>query len=68
MNHYQHGDVECIDAIRSALSPEEFRGFCKGNIIKYVWREKHKGGRADLNKAADYLAWARDFNTSDEPC
>lgn len=57
---YAHGDIECIDAIRAALTPEEFIGFCKGNVIKYVWRERHKGGVTDLAKADDYLRWARE--------
>jgi hypothetical protein len=48
--------IECIQAIEAALTPEEFRGFCKGNAIKYAWREKHKGGDQDLQKAAWYLA------------
>ena len=56
-DHYRNGEVECIEAIRSALSEEEFRGFCKGNILKYVWRERHKGGMNDLQKAYDYLVW-----------
>lgn len=55
---YTHGGVECIDAIRAALTVEEFRGFCKGNIIKYVWRERYKGCNEDLRKAKDYLIWA----------
>jgi len=54
--HYTAGGIECIDAIRAALTPEEFRGFCKGNAIKYSWREKLKGGDEDLKKAAWYLA------------
>lgn len=54
---YKHGEIECIDAIRAALTPEEFRGFCKGNVLKYVWRERHKGGAEDLHKASDYLDW-----------
>jgi len=53
--HYRQGDIECIDAIRAALTDEEFRGYCKGNAIKYTWREKHKGGDEDLKKAAWYL-------------
>ena len=56
--HYTQGSVECIDAIRSALTPEEFRGFCKGNVIKYAWREGSKGGNSDLLKAMDYIAYA----------
>lgn len=52
---YTHGSVECIDAIESALTPEEFRGFCKGNALKYIWRERWKGGQLDIDKAVDYL-------------
>lgn len=60
--HYrQEGDVECITALRSALGPEGFRGFCAGNVIKYVWRYRHKGTPADdLDKALQYLIWLRD--------
>ena len=53
--HYKKSDVECIDAISSALSPDEFKGYCKGNILKYVWRENHKGKKEDLKKAQWYL-------------
>jgi hypothetical protein len=57
-DHYRQGDIECIDAIRAALTDEEWRGFCKGNVLKYTWREKHKGGDGSLLKAQDYLRWA----------
>ena len=60
VSHYRNGDIECIDAIRSALTPVEFAGFCKGNVLKYVWREQHKGGSIDLAKALDYLRWAKE--------
>lgn len=53
--HYTQGGIECIDAIQAALTPEEFRGYCKGNAIKYVWRERHKGGAESVAKAAWYL-------------
>ena len=53
-SHYTRGAIECIDAIRAALTDEEFRGYCKGNMIKYVWRERYKGGNQDLEKAATY--------------
>lgn len=55
---YRHGGIECIDAIRAALTPEEFRGFCKGNVLKYLWRERQKGGDGDLAKAQDYICYA----------
>ena len=54
-SHYKQGDIECIDAIRAALTPDEFRGYCKGNVIKYVWRERHKGGDESLCKSLWYV-------------
>lgn len=60
-SHYQSkSGIECIDAIRAALTPEEFRGFCKGNIIKYVWRERHKGQDESLEKAIWYANEAKE--------
>ena len=56
-SHYQQGEVECIDAIRSALSKEEFEGYCRGAILKYCWRFRHKGGAEDLEKAKVYMDW-----------
>lgn len=53
--HYTNGNIECIDAIEAALTPEEFRGYCKGNALKYTWRERHKGGDESLEKAQWYL-------------
>lgn len=53
--HYTQGGIECIDAIRAALTADEFRGFCKGNSLKYIWRELHKGGDESLAKARWYI-------------
>ena len=53
--HYRQGKIECIDAIEAALTAEEFAGYCKGNLIKYAWRERHKGGKESLMKAQWYL-------------
>lgn len=53
--HYTNGDIECIDAIKAQLTDEEFRGYCKGNVVKYIWRERHKGGDQSLKKAEWYL-------------
>ena len=54
-DHYNVGNIECIDAIESALSPDQFAGFCRGNAIKYIWRCDSKGGNEDLKKALWYL-------------
>jgi hypothetical protein len=54
--HYTaKGTIECIEAIEAQLTTDEFRGFLKGNIAKYVWRELRKGGQEDLRKAQWYL-------------
>jgi len=54
-SHYNHGEIECIDAITAALTPDELKGFVRGNVIKYLWRMEHKGGLEDLKKAQWYL-------------
>ena len=36
--HYTSGGVECIEAIRSSMTADGFCDYCKGNIIKYIWR------------------------------
>jgi len=54
-SHYASGGLECIDAIEASMSAEEFQGYCKGNLIKYVWRYRDKGGVQDLQKANWYL-------------
>lgn len=43
--HYKLGlgEYEVIDIIKAALTPEEFRGYLKGNDLKYIFREPHKG-------------------------
>lgn len=52
--HYMQGSHECIDEIEAMLSPEEFRGFLKGNVIKYRYRANLKNGKEDLAKADNY--------------
>jgi len=56
-NHYLAGSIECIDAIEaSASSADAFRGYCKGNVQKYLWRMEHKGKpKEDALKAQWYL-------------
>lgn len=54
--HYNYGDIECIDCIEASLSSDEFEGFLHGNVFKYIWRYKHKGGIEDLKKAEWYLS------------
>jgi hypothetical protein len=53
--HYCDGAIECIEAIESQQTLEEFRGYLKGCIAKYMWRERHKGETESLKKAQWYL-------------
>jgi hypothetical protein len=53
-SHYKQGGIECIEAIKAALG-EGFPDYLRGNVIKYLWRYKEKGGVEDLRKSAWYL-------------
>lgn len=59
-SHYTQGGIECIEAIRASMPPEGFQDYCKGNVLKYIWRWRDKGGAEDLEKAKVYLQWAID--------
>ena len=55
-SHYTKGDIECIDAIESAVAGlKGIEAVCVSNIIKYTWRYKSKSGLEDLRKARWYL-------------
>ena len=54
--HYNTGSVECIEAIKASMSDTEFKGYLKGNAMKYLWRYDYKGKPVeDLKKAQWYL-------------
>lgn len=60
--HYDRGAVQPIDFMEGSFTEDEFRGYLKGNVVKYVSRYRYKGTpEADLTKAAVYLGWLRDF-------
>ena len=53
--HYNKGTMECLDVIKACLSNSEFKGFLKGNVLKYMYRKGDKGDALeDLNKACWY--------------
>lgn len=54
-NHYTSGKIEVIDIMEDQLTPEEYRGYIKGQVLKYTTRERHKNGDEDLKKAHWYL-------------
>lgn len=55
-SHYNTGNIECIDAIEESMSSIAFKGYLKGNCMKYLWRYGYKGKPVeDLKKATWYL-------------
>ena len=54
--HYNTGTIECIEAIEESMSSVAFKGYLKGNCMKYLWRYDYKGKQVeDLEKAGWYL-------------
>ncbi len=53
--HNNTGNVECIVAIQESMTPDAFKGYLKGNVLKYMWRYEYKNGTQDLEKAQWYL-------------
>jgi hypothetical protein len=53
--HYKSGGIEAIDYIRAKLTPAQFEGYLRGNILKYLSRAGSKGeALQDYAKAAWY--------------
>ena len=61
-NHYKlFPDLEVIEAIEKLLTPEEFKGYKKGNSLKYRLRAGKKDSiEQDISKALKYEAWLYD--------
>ena len=53
-DHYKQGDVECIEAIKAALGHDGFKAYCRGQVIKYIWRAEHKGTPIDDYRKAEW--------------
>lgn len=59
--HYINGSIETIDIIKMCLTPDEFAGYCKGNVIKYRERAPYKGNsQNDYKKARWYFEKLRE--------
>jgi len=53
--YYDAGGIETLDIIKAKLTPEQYRGFLLGNIIKYSCRVNHKGNfDRDIEKVRFY--------------
>jgi hypothetical protein len=51
--------LDVVDMIRAVLTPEQFSGYCLGNVIKYRMRagKKTMSPMEDLGKAHVYETW-----------
>lgn len=54
--HYNKAGIEAIEGIKGSMDINEYRGFLKGNVLKYLWRYEYKlKPLEDLKKAKWYL-------------
>ena len=60
-SHYNRYSREVIESIKGLCTPEEFRGYLKGNIIKYSARYGGKDGLQDIDKLAKYTQFLKEF-------
>ena len=59
--YYDAGGIETINIIRAKLTPEQFRGFLLGNVLKYSCRVNHKNqALQDVEKAFQYTKWLKE--------
>ena len=56
---------DSMDVVAKILGKEQFKGFLRGNALKYLIRYELKGGIDDLRKALDYIE--RLASLEDEP-
>ena len=55
-DHYNKGAIEAIEAIKASMPEHEFKGYLKGNALKYLWRYDYKGKPVeDLRKCRWYI-------------
>jgi len=62
-SYYDAGAIETLDIIRAKLTKKEYRGYLKGNAIKYLSRMAFKGdAERDAEKAKNYVTWLCELN------
>lgn len=68
-DYYNKNELSPLDAMKQGLlSKEEYKGFLKGNIIKYTIRagEKEDDSTNDINKAITYLNYLHEAIEDDK--
>jgi hypothetical protein len=56
--YYDVGGITVLDVMKAKMTPEQYRGYLLGNVIKYSLRLnwKHQS-KKDVKKLADYAKW-----------
>ena len=61
-SHYKDMPMQPIEVMQAVLTPDEYRGFLKGNIIKYSMRAGRKEGTDDAGKAEHYRQFLNEWD------
>lgn len=65
--HYKACIVEPILVMCAVLPSEQFKGFLRGNALKYRLRAGHKeDAKADIDKALRYEQWLKEYEETGE--
>lgn len=57
-SYYDIGNISAIEFIKAKLTPEQYKGYCLGNVLKYAARLNYKGApEKDVEKLLDYAEW-----------
>ena len=62
--HYKDMGMQPWHVMQAVLTPEEFRGYLKGNVIKYAMRAGKKADSDDTGKAKHYQHKLDEFNAT----
>jgi len=54
-SHYKDMPIQPWALMEAVLTPAEFKGYLKGNVIKYSMRAGHKENSDDAGKAKHYM-------------
>lgn len=55
-DHYTSIGMQPIEVMKANMTQQEFKGFLKGNIEKYLWRRKGQD-LLDYKKIVVYAQW-----------
>ena len=67
-DHYRSKKIQPWTAMESWMTREEFEGYLRGNVIKYIARYKDKDGIKDVYKAQHYLAKLLELLNEEDGC